>query len=588
MLPGGRGNDFAAQARASRSTPVDGVRDPRARRRRTVDVGGGRRPDVPRHRELRHRHRGARTSRTPRPASRPGGLPVRDAARAGRVEGGAAASSPSTAAAARSTASPSPRQLRRLRRRHVPRAGRRARRRPARHRLVRRPAEGRFLRGLARVFRGTHLRDPAVDARARRARSASTPTAVHGLRRRRSGRRDCPATIRAVPRAAPRPGPMTLLGARLAAARGVGRCPRRAGAAARRCPARLLLRMEPHAIGELAARLRAAARSSRATNGKTTTAAMVARSSSAAARGWSTTAPARTWPAAWRPRSCARRAAGRPRASSRSTSSGSTASCPSSARARCCWPTSSATSSTATASSRRSPTAGPRSSPARRARRSCSTPTTRSSPTSAATATASLYFGVEDAGVALAGHGSTPSDSKHCRRCGAPYVYDAVYLGHLGRYHCPNCGATPARARGRGDARSCSTACAARDVTLRTPQGDGRRRAPAARPLQRLQRARRRGARADARRARWRTSWPAWRRSRRRSGARRRVRARRPRADAPARQEPGGRQRGPADAGAGTGEHDLLGVLNDHTADGRDVSWVWDADFEVLAGACAA
>jgi UDP-N-acetylmuramyl tripeptide synthase len=31
------------------------------------------------------------------------------------------------------------------------------------------------------------------------------------------------------------------------------------------------------------------------------------------------------------------------------------------------------------------------------------------------------------------------------------------------------------------------------------------------------------------------------------------------------------------------GEHDLLGVLNDRTADGRDVSWVWDADFELLA-----
>jgi UDP-N-acetylmuramyl tripeptide synthase len=31
------------------------------------------------------------------------------------------------------------------------------------------------------------------------------------------------------------------------------------------------------------------------------------------------------------------------------------------------------------------------------------------------------------------------------------------------------------------------------------------------------------------------------------------------------------------------GEHDLLGVLNDRTADGKDVSWVWDADFEVLA-----
>jgi UDP-N-acetylmuramyl tripeptide synthase len=32
------------------------------------------------------------------------------------------------------------------------------------------------------------------------------------------------------------------------------------------------------------------------------------------------------------------------------------------------------------------------------------------------------------------------------------------------------------------------------------------------------------------------------------------------------------------------GEHDLLGVLNDRIADGRDVSWIWDADFELLAG----
>jgi UDP-N-acetylmuramyl tripeptide synthase len=32
------------------------------------------------------------------------------------------------------------------------------------------------------------------------------------------------------------------------------------------------------------------------------------------------------------------------------------------------------------------------------------------------------------------------------------------------------------------------------------------------------------------------------------------------------------------------GELDLLAVLNDRTADGRDVSWIWDADFEILAG----
>ena len=32
------------------------------------------------------------------------------------------------------------------------------------------------------------------------------------------------------------------------------------------------------------------------------------------------------------------------------------------------------------------------------------------------------------------------------------------------------------------------------------------------------------------------------------------------------------------------GELDLLAVLNDRIADGRDISWVWDADFELLAG----
>jgi UDP-N-acetylmuramyl tripeptide synthase len=32
------------------------------------------------------------------------------------------------------------------------------------------------------------------------------------------------------------------------------------------------------------------------------------------------------------------------------------------------------------------------------------------------------------------------------------------------------------------------------------------------------------------------------------------------------------------------GEHDIFAVLNDNVADGRDVSWVWDADFELLAG----
>src|ERR1700727_471967 len=37
------------------------------------------------------------------------------------------------------------------------------------------------------------------------------------------------------------------------------------------------------------------------------------------------------------------------------------------------------------------------------------------------------YFGIEDPGVALA-QMQHASDSKHCRRCGAPYQYELVYL----------------------------------------------------------------------------------------------------------------------------------------------------------------
>jgi UDP-N-acetylmuramyl tripeptide synthase len=51
-----------------------------------------------------------------------------------------------------------------------------------------------------------------------------------------------------------------------------------------------------------------------------------------------------------------------------------------------------------------------------------------------------LYFGVEDPAMAMP-EMQHAADSKHCRRCGHAYVYDAVYLGHLGRYRCPSCGA---------------------------------------------------------------------------------------------------------------------------------------------------
>ena len=49
-----------------------------------------------------------------------------------------------------------------------------------------------------------------------------------------------------------------------------------------------------------------------------------------------------------------------------------------------------------------------------------------------------------------------PRSIKHCRNCGHAYVYETVYLAHLGRYRCPSC----------GQARP-EPAVVARDVELR-------------------------------------------------------------------------------------------------------------------------
>ena len=49
-----------------------------------------------------------------------------------------------------------------------------------------------------------------------------------------------------------------------------------------------------------------------------------------------------------------------------------------------------------------------------------------------------LRYGIDDSSVALSERDHA-ADSTFCVRCGAPYDYDAVYLGHLGKFHCPSC-----------------------------------------------------------------------------------------------------------------------------------------------------
>jgi len=50
-----------------------------------------------------------------------------------------------------------------------------------------------------------------------------------------------------------------------------------------------------------------------------------------------------------------------------------------------------------------------------------------------------LVFGVDDPSAARTSL-QHAADSKYCVRCGTPYEYAAVYVGHLGDYRCPACG----------------------------------------------------------------------------------------------------------------------------------------------------
>ena len=50
-----------------------------------------------------------------------------------------------------------------------------------------------------------------------------------------------------------------------------------------------------------------------------------------------------------------------------------------------------------------------------------------------------VRFGLDDPRQARAGL-EHAADSKYCARCGAPYDFVAVYVGHLGDYRCPSCG----------------------------------------------------------------------------------------------------------------------------------------------------
>ena len=190
------------------------------------------------------------------------------------------------------------------------------------------------------------------------------------------------------------------------------------------------------------------------------------------------------------------------------------------------------------------------------------------------------YFGVEDDSMALA-EMQHASDATHCRRCGAPYVYDAVYLGHLGRYHCESCGAARPEPQVAARAIALQGVRSAR-FTLSTPDGEREIALPlpglynvynalgAAALSMQL------GATLDQVAAGLAAVSPAFGRAETLRVAGREL-------SILLIKNPAGANEVLRTLVLEDGEHDLLCVLNGNIADGRDVSWVWDADFEVLA-----
>ena len=193
----------------------------------------------------------------------------------------------------------------------------------------------------------------------------------------------------------------------------------------------------------------------------------------------------------------------------------------------------------------------------------------------------SLSYGIDDPGVALP---ELPhaADSKWCAACGERLHYDAVYLGHLGAWRCPACGS----ARPSLDVAATSVVfdgLAGTDITLSTPLGERRVRMPLPGlynvynalaavamacaagdvPLERMA-------------AGLEVFGPAF-------GRFERVATGGGEAVLVLSKNPAG-----ANEVIRTLAHDpapkrLVVALNDRIADGRDVSWIWDVDFERLA-----
>ncbi|WP_210493287.1 Mur ligase family protein [Patulibacter sp. SYSU D01012] len=191
-----------------------------------------------------------------------------------------------------------------------------------------------------------------------------------------------------------------------------------------------------------------------------------------------------------------------------------------------------------------------------------------------------LYFGVQDVSVALATVDHA-ADATTCRVCGTAYDYTASFVGHLGHYACPQCGhrrpdpqvtAEQVALDGtRGSRIALRLPDALVHVHLRLPGLYNVYNALAAAAL-----AHALGVPTAAIAAGLEATAAAF------------GRAETVRVDGRELQlllvkNPAGANEVARTLTLADGELDLLAILNDRIADGRDVSWIWDADLEQLA-----
>jgi UDP-N-acetylmuramyl tripeptide synthase len=190
------------------------------------------------------------------------------------------------------------------------------------------------------------------------------------------------------------------------------------------------------------------------------------------------------------------------------------------------------------------------------------------------------YFGVEDPAIAMA-EMQHASDSKHCRRCGAAYGYQAIYLGHLGRYSCPNCGQErPAPSVAAEQIVLHGTTAAS--FRLRTERGAAELRLPLP-GLYNVYNALAAAALCLELGIPLTTVVEGLTEVTAAFGRAERIAVGDVELSILLAKNPAGAYEILRTLALEHDQLDLLAILNDRTADGRDISWVWDADFELLA-----